>query len=177
MVFPNLYQFEGAKVDIASILSENLNVVHSFTWANPTNPGVYQFGATYSDPKFVIGGQIDHAGTLNGKVHYNWIEIPIPSHNPEAPKPETPKVTSTSKFQGQTQLGSSQKIMILEHEHLGKDFSLNFRATNPDPFSSAKEQMSMIPESYSIGCLQSISPSFIIGAELSLPKGGKAFFS
>ena len=171
-----MFHTDGVKVDIASILSENFNVVHSFSWANPSHQGVYQFGATYTQPKFVIGGQVDHAGTLQGKICYNWIPIPVPSHNPEAPKVASPEVTSTTKFQGQTQLGSSQKILIFEHEHLDRDFSISLRATNPDLFSKGSKQvLSMIPETYSIGFLQSISPSLIVGGEMSLPNGGNFF--
>lgn len=137
------------------------------------NPGVYQFGATFTDPNFVIGGQLDHAGTLNGKFCYNWVPIPVPSHNPEAPRSAAPEVTSTTKIQGQGQIGSSQRVLVIEHEHLGKDYSLSLRATNPVLFSKRSDQiMTMIPENYSIGFLQSISPSFIIGGELSIPKGG-----
>jgi mitochondrial import receptor subunit TOM40 len=178
VTFPALFQIEGVKVDIASILSENFNIVHSFQWGSQNNPGVYQFGATFTDPKFVIGGQLDHAGTLNGKFCYNWIPIPVPSHNPETPREPAPEVTSTTKIQGQSQMGSNQKVLVFEHEHLGKDYSLSLRATNPVLFGKRSEQiMSMIPENYSIGFLQSISPSFIIGGELTIPKGGNLLYN
>lgn len=41
---------EGAKYDIASAVSGNLHVMHSFTWGNAAAPPSYHLGLTYMDP-------------------------------------------------------------------------------------------------------------------------------
>lgn len=184
---------EGAKYDIASILSGNFNVVHSLTWGSSQSPPSYHFGATYMVPQvrafkklriqMQLTGQVDHSGGLMARGQYNWIPVPVPqppqpekADQPPAP-PSQPEITSTTKFQAQMPAGGmGQRVMQLEHEHVGKDFSVTVKGVNPNPLEAAPNRgMTAVPETYTISGLQSVSKNLALGGELSMPRGSMIF--
>ena len=132
-------------------------------------------------------GQVDSTGSLMARGQYNWIPQAVPQppspekpvETIEAPKVETEKsvdIISATKFQAQMPSKAAgamaQQVLQLEHEHVGRDFTINVKATNPDPFKSSKGPGMMgVPETYSIAGLQSVSKSLALGGELAYPAG------
>ncbi|KAJ3346596.1 translocase of outer mitochondrial membrane [Entophlyctis luteolus] len=71
-VFTTLHLIQGAKFDITSILSQNFQVSHSFSWGAAQQPPSYHFSAGYQAKKFLMHGQIDDQGTLQARANYFW---------------------------------------------------------------------------------------------------------
>ena len=171
---PSLYMVEGAKFDIASILSSNFSMIHSFSWGNSMAPSAYHLGGNFMHSDGQISSQIDSTGSVMARGQYNWIPVPIPSHpssesmDQAPPKPSPPpEVTSSTKFHSQFPNGGlGQKVVQFEHEHVDRNFSLSLKAVNPLYFS----KISGIPESFAIAGLSSISKSLAIGAEYTFPR-------
>jgi hypothetical protein len=46
-----MMMFDGAKIDLTSLLSPRFQVTHSFTWAAQGIPSNYSFGAGYVGEK------------------------------------------------------------------------------------------------------------------------------
>jgi hypothetical protein len=47
-VLPSLYAFDGAKVELTSLISPNFQVAHSFQWASQQMPNLYSFSTVYA---------------------------------------------------------------------------------------------------------------------------------
>lgn len=124
------------------------------------------------------------------RAQYNWVPVPVPAAAPQdetkppaeqgpPTPPEAPEVTSTSKFQGQFPAAGSmgQKVVQLEHEHVGRDFSLTLKAVNPSVTSNAPaapQPMGLggVPETYSVAFMQAFSSSLALGGEYAIPRSG-----
>ncbi|KAJ1539367.1 translocase of outer mitochondrial membrane [Cladochytrium tenue] len=165
---PTLHMIEGAKFDVTSIMSQNFQVSHSFTWGSSQAPPGYSFIAGYQDGGVLLNGQVDHDGALNGRAHLNW---PMPSTKPEfyagtapapppptaadsadakadpgPPTPPTPPVATrpaaATKVQLQLSRKMGQSMVQLEHDHVGDSLAWNVKAINPNPFEAASRRPS-----------------------------------
>jgi mitochondrial import receptor subunit TOM40 len=141
-----------------------------------------------------MAGQLDSAGSLMARGQYNWIPSPI-SQPPKLTEQSTDQqnessqelkardITSATKFQAQMPSQAAgalaQKVLQLEHDHIGKDFALNLKVVNPSWFeinSSSKGGMGMsVPETFTLSGLQSVSSSVAVGGDVSFTSS-KFFF-
>lgn len=122
-------------------------------------------------------GLVDHSGNLQARANYHWIPQDLPKEvDPEkaqeapavpAAIEQKPKLASTSKFQAQISTTPGQSVVQLEHDHQGPDFSLNFKAINPNPadIPASWGKNSSVTGIFSASYLQSISKTIAIGAE------------
>lgn len=171
-VFPTQHSFDGAKIDLHSQHNQNFQTTHSFSWAAHQQPAAYHFGGVFADKNILLHGQIDQAGTLQARGHYNWIEIPQPEMTEQGPKaPPAPKTTSTSKIQAQLTRGP-QNAVILEHEYISNDFAVSVKAQNANPFDrpTANSTWPSTTGVFTASYLQSISQTVSLGAEYTLQR-------
>ncbi|KAJ3029490.1 UNVERIFIED_CONTAM: translocase of outer mitochondrial membrane [Siphonaria sp. JEL0065] len=75
-VFPTLHLIQGAKFDVTSIMSQNFQVSHSFSWGAAQQPPSYHFSAGYQAKEYLMHGQIDDQGTLQARANYFWPYAP-----------------------------------------------------------------------------------------------------
>ncbi|RKP02516.1 hypothetical protein CXG81DRAFT_6790, partial [Caulochytrium protostelioides] len=179
---PSLHQFEGAKVDLSSVISQNFQVSHAIQWgvAGPV-PNKYSFSAGYITERLLLHGQLDDELVLQGRANYNWVVQPQPAPPtvdangiPQPPAgPAKPATSSTTKVQ--MQLGSTQApdMIQLEHDHCGTDFALNLKAVNPNLIDVAPKFGAQKARGggrattgvYSASYLQSITRHLAVGLE------------
>ncbi|KAJ3072261.1 hypothetical protein HDU98_003957 [Podochytrium sp. JEL0797] len=76
-VFPTLHMIQGAKFDITSIMSQNFQVSHSFSWGAAQQPPSYHFSGGYQGKQYLMHGQIDDQGTLQARANYFWPVAPV----------------------------------------------------------------------------------------------------
>lgn len=121
------------------------------------NPGNYSFGALYASEKvrplalrsrrprcnaaqLFSQGTLDQDGSLMGRLNYGWTR------------------KDTTKVQVQLAPSPSAPSMVqLEHDHIGRDYSVNLKALNP----SLADSTGVYVGSY----LQSITRSLALGIE------------
>ncbi|BGP25022.1 mitochondrial import receptor subunit TOM40 [Rhodotorula toruloides] len=142
------YTFDGARADLAKTLSQvpAFQVTHSFAAGSQggpmggINPGTYNFGAVYATPKTFMQGMVDNEGSVTGRFNYGW----------------SPK--NTTKMSVQLAASAAAPSMFsLEHDRVGKDYTLSVKAYNPSPAD--------LTGSYIAAYLQSITPHFAVGVE------------
>ncbi|BGP32475.1 translocase of outer mitochondrial membrane [Rhodotorula toruloides] len=142
------YTFDGARADLAKTLSQvpAFQVTHSFAAGaqggpmGGINPGTYNFGAVYATPKTFMQGMVDNEGSVTGRFNYGW----------------SPK--NTTKMSVQLAASAAAPSMFsLEHDRVGKDYTLSVKAYNPSPAD--------LTGSYIAAYLQSITPHFAVGVE------------
>ncbi|KAI8996090.1 eukaryotic porin-domain-containing protein [Gaertneriomyces semiglobifer] len=181
MTQPTNFMIEGAKFDFTSILSQNFQVMHSFSWGSAQYPPSYQFGSMYAQGKLMMHGQVDDNGGLQARCHYNWMNPvlnPQPAFDPtkpphEQPPPQAPegaKQGSTTKVTAHMSGQPGQNMVQIEQDHVGSDYSLTVKAVNPNPISKGpswalRKGGSALTGVYQIGYLQSILPSLALGGE------------
>ncbi|KAI8621116.1 eukaryotic porin-domain-containing protein [Chytriomyces sp. MP71] len=87
-VFPTLHMINGAKFDITSMMSQNFQVSHSFSWGAAQQPPSYHFSAGYQAKKYLLHGQVDDQGNLSARANYFWayesLEKLLPHLEPHA---------------------------------------------------------------------------------------------
>ncbi|KAJ3409909.1 hypothetical protein CcCBS67573_g01147 [Chytriomyces confervae] len=75
-VFPTLHLIQGAKFDVTSMMSQNFQVSHSFSWGASQQPPSYHFSAGYQAKKYLLHGQVDDQGNLSARGNYFWAYAP-----------------------------------------------------------------------------------------------------
>ncbi|KAJ3139080.1 translocase of outer mitochondrial membrane [Physocladia obscura] len=145
-VFPTLHLIQGAKFDISSIMSQNFQVSHSFSWGAAQQPPSYHFSAGYQAKQYLMHGQIDDQGNLQARANYFWAyttpsaENSLPhlephahtehqydpnlSPKPDAPTPAAPTPPTPPPFNKpslttkfQGQLTNQPGASMLQYEH------------------------------------------------------------
>ncbi|CAG8707708.1 9193_t:CDS:2, partial [Acaulospora colombiana] len=66
------YLFDGGRADLTKVLSQNLQVTHSFSMGSTVATPMYNFGAAYIGEKAFLHGTIDTEGTLTARMNYAW---------------------------------------------------------------------------------------------------------
>ncbi|KAB5593108.1 Import receptor subunit TOM40 [Ceratobasidium theobromae] len=116
MIHTTNHLFDGARADLSKALSYNpaFQVTHSFNLASYTQPATYNFGAVFANNDIFMQGNTDHDGNVTGRCNRTW----SPSNITRA----------------QMQIANhpnGHSMLQLEHDYLGKDFSLSLKAMNP----------------------------------------------
>ena len=173
-MFPALHMFDGAKVDLTSMLSPSFQVTHSFAWASQLYPPTYHFGAGFVGSRLFLQSQVDSEGNLSGRANYSW---PSASVGDAVSDKETPpskqRPASQSKLQVQIAPAGGPSMLQIEHDHLGSDYALTLKAVNPNPADSAPRFAGQ-PQTKNASTtgifvaqfLQSVTSSVALGAEL-----------
>jgi len=115
------------------------HVTHSFALGSQTAPPSYNFGAVFATTNQFMQGGVDNEGNLNMRFNQGWSE------------------RSTTKVQSQISSTPGHSMIQLEHDHLGSDYSFNFKAINPNPTD--------LTGIYVGNYLQSITKNMAIGVE------------
>ncbi|POY75171.1 hypothetical protein BMF94_1803 [Rhodotorula taiwanensis] len=142
------YTFDGARADLAKTLSQvpAFQVTHSFAAGSQggpmggINPGTYNFGAVYATSKTFMQGMVDNEGGVTGRFNYGW----------------SPKNTTKMSVQLAAS-AASPSMFALEHDRVGKDYTLSLKSYNPSPAD--------LTGSYMAAYLQSLTPHFAVGVE------------
>ncbi|KAG8929616.1 translocase of outer mitochondrial membrane [Tulasnella sp. 419] len=143
------YIFDGARADLTKQLSADpaFQVTHSFALASQNSLPSYNFGAVFVNPKLFMQGSIGDEGNLNARLNSQW------------------STNNLSKIQAQLANSSGQQSMALfEHDYLGRDYSVNFKAINP----SLANGTGMYIGNY----LQSVSKNLAFGIETLYQRAG-----
>jgi len=111
------FAFDGGRADLTKSLSMNpaFQVTHSFALGSQTATPSYNFGAVYMTPKIFLQGSVDHDGNVNARLNQGW----TPNH--------------ITKVQGQFSYQAGHNLIQVDHDYLGRDYSLNAKAVNPWP--------------------------------------------
>lgn len=111
-VFLDLYAFQGLRADITKTFSMApvFQIAHGFTIGAKTPS--YTFTSILANDQALLQGSVDNELSLTGRLNYAWDKHVI------------------SKVS--VQLNDQQAMCQLEHDYQGQDFSLNFKALNPD---------------------------------------------
>ncbi|KAJ3313932.1 translocase of outer mitochondrial membrane [Blyttiomyces sp. JEL0837] len=167
---PTLHMIDGAKFDIASVMSPNFHVSHSFAWGSSQAPPTYHFSAAYQTKKYVLNGTVDGDGSLQARANYFWASAAGPTM-PETPEEKPTEATHEPSFNRHQ-----------EHDHIGESLSLNLKAINPNPFDTPSKGAvpggrtlsgqvpTVLTGVYSLSYLQSISRSWTVGTEVMLQR-------
>ncbi|KGG49946.1 hypothetical protein DI09_9p290 [Mitosporidium daphniae] len=107
-VSPTHLLFEGGKLDLGKILSNQFQVSHSFNLAAGTLPSTYHFGTVF------VGKSVAHFNLI-GKVQLSMSQ------------------NLTAKCQCQISSRPGYSMFQSESEYLGRDYTLNAKAINFDP--------------------------------------------
>ncbi|KAG0664613.1 translocase of outer mitochondrial membrane [Rhodotorula mucilaginosa] len=142
------YTFDGARADLAKTLSQvpAFQVTHSFALGSQggpmggISPGTYNFGAVYATSKTFMQGMVDNEGGVTGRFNYGW----------------SPKNTTKMSVQLAAS-AASPSMFALEHDRVGKDYTLSLKSYNPSPAD--------FTGSYMAAYLQSLTPHFAVGVE------------
>ncbi|KAH3903557.1 TOM complex pore protein TOM40 SCDLUD_001199 [Saccharomycodes ludwigii] len=141
-VFVSQYFFTGLRADLNKIFNINpaFQTSHTFSIGSQSLPS-YAFSAMLVNDKLFAQGNVDNEFGLSGRVNYGW------------DKSNISKLT--------LQIAASQPTMLqLEHDYQGSDFSLNFKALNPDLLQGNKFT------GVAVGSiLQSITSNLAVGLE------------
>jgi mitochondrial import receptor subunit TOM40 len=105
--------FDGARADIAKMLSPNFQVTHTFSAGSAMLPASYMFNAVYMDDELFLQGTLEMDGSIQGRVHR--------------------MLSKALTLKCNTQLTSKQELCMFQGEidYQGDDYSLNFKAINP----------------------------------------------
>jgi len=183
------YLFEGAKIELQSNLSPNFQVTHLMNFASQANPNQYIFGAVYAGARSLLQGQIDTDGSLFARAHYNWKNPPPPPMftdiYEQAEYMSRPQPQSTTKFVAQLSTDDGNSVINLEHDHIGKDYAVNFKLFNPNIVDKPPKYAEPIPDNkhlfgnskntsttgiFIASFLKSINKNLTLGAEYLLQK-------
>jgi mitochondrial import receptor subunit TOM40 len=131
--------FEGGKLEIAKMLSGNFQMSHSMSLGSASVPPNYYFATVFAGSKNLIQGMIDQQGDLQGKCHYSI----------------TDNLTAKTQLQVSSKPGYS--MLQLEGDYLGPDYTLNFKALNPD--------VTNLSGIFTAAYIQSITKNLALGVE------------
>ncbi|KAF8964696.1 eukaryotic porin-domain-containing protein [Flammula alnicola] len=141
------YIFDGARADLTKSLSINplFQLTHSFVLGSSVQPASYSLGVNFANEKVFLQGTMDHEGSVNARFNHGW--------------------TANNVFKAQAQLSqqAGHNMIQLEHDFMGSDFHLNFKAVNPSPADASGVYIG----SY----LQSISKNLALGIESLYQRG------
>jgi mitochondrial import receptor subunit TOM40 len=159
---------EGCKFDLASNHSQNFQTTHSFGFTHQKSS--YHFGSVFASNDMILHGQVSQEGVLQARGHYNWIPTVTPKPNPDGiPAPKEFAVQSTTKMQAQLSSNPQQNVVIVEHEHLGENYSLGLKSQNANPVDKPTSfgKGSTTTGTFSAGYLQQITNRLALGAEFT----------
>lgn len=133
--------YSGLRADVSKSFSLQpaFQVSHALSLGSPVLPS-YAFAVAFANEKTLLQGNIEADMSLSGRMHYNW------------------QPTQVSKAQFQISDGQPA-IVQLEHDYLGSDFSLNFKAMNPTFLFGAFSGV------VTGSILQSLTPHLAVGLE------------
>ncbi|SCV72128.1 BQ2448_4822 [Microbotryum intermedium] len=140
------FAFDGARADLSKTLSQipAFQVTHSFTTGAQgqmgPSPGTYSFGAVYATNENLMQGSIDNEGSVNGRLNHTWSPAALTKLGINLQRSPT-----------------SPSMFTIEHDHIGKDFTLGLKAYNPSPAD--------LTGTYIAQYLQSLTPHFALGVE------------
>ncbi|KAF8201825.1 eukaryotic porin-domain-containing protein [Pholiota molesta] len=135
------YIFDGARADLTKNLSFDplFQLTHSFVLGSSVQPASYSLGVTFARENLFLQGTMDHEGSVNARFNHGW--------------------TANNIFKAQAQLSqqAGHNMIQLEHDFIGTDYHLNFKAVNPSPADGSGVYIG----SY----LQSITKNLALGVE------------
>ncbi|KAK6354141.1 translocase of outer mitochondrial membrane [Orbilia blumenaviensis] len=144
-VFLNNLQFTGLRADIAKIfgIAPLFQVSHSFSMGlgGPGSLPPYTLATLFGTSKTFFQANLDNEGQLSARFNYRW----------------SPKSVTRSNVQ--VAPGSSQAMLQLDQDYIGKDFSASIKAFNPSILDGGLT--GIIIGQY----LQSVTKSLSIGLE------------
>ncbi|KAJ2083419.1 translocase of outer mitochondrial membrane [Coemansia sp. RSA 988] len=135
------FMFDGGHADLAKLLSQNFQVMHSFQLGQPGQPSSFEFTGVYMDEDTMMHGKMDTEFNLQGRLSHSLTE----------------QLQAKSQVQISTS-DDSQSMFQFEGEYTGADYTSNVKAIN----SSLVDGTGIYMANY----LQSITPKLGIGAEL-----------
>ncbi|EGX50249.1 translocase of outer mitochondrial membrane [Orbilia oligospora] len=116
-VFLTNLQFTGLRADTAKIfgIAPLFQVSHSFSMGagGPGSLPPYNLSALFGTNKTFFQANLDNEGQLSARFNYRW----------------SPKSVTRSNVQ--VAPGSSQAMLQLDQDYIGKDFSASIKAFNP----------------------------------------------
>lgn len=131
--------FDGARVDLTKVLSQNMQVTHSFSMGSTVTPPLYNFGAAFIGAKSFLHGTIDTDGSLTARMNYAW------------------NANNVTKIQAHVSPTPGHSMLQLEQDYQGSDYSVNCKTINPSPV----EQTGIFVMSY----FQSVTQKLAMGVE------------
>lgn len=144
----NNFMFDGAKADLAKGLSANFQVSHAFSMGSMMMPPSYNFGGIFVMGKHLLHGMVDTNGVFQGKYHLNLTEH------------------LTNRIQAQITKQPGQSMIQVESEYLGSDYTLNWKAINPNVADGASGI-------YTASLLQSLGKNLSAGVEVIAQKAAQ----
>ncbi|KAI7868441.1 eukaryotic porin/Tom40 [Spinellus fusiger] len=142
--FTTNYLFDGAQANIVKELSSSFHVQHQFSLGSQVMPPMYNFMSGYMTENTMVQGTMDNDTNLNAVVRRMW-----------SPRLATKVVAQLTNMPGHS-------MLQVENDYTGSDFSLNFKAMNPNPL----EFTGLYMASY----LQSVTPHLAVGSEVVLQR-------
>ncbi|CAG8539778.1 12965_t:CDS:2 [Racocetra fulgida] len=142
---PNPGTFEGlhrevkGRADLTRVLSQNLQVTHSFSMGSALTPPMYNFGAAYIGTKSFLHGTIDTDGTLSARMNYAW------------------NAKNVTKIQAHITSVPGHSMLQLEQDYQGSDYSINYKTINPSPVENTGI--------YILSYIQSVTQKLALGVE------------
>ncbi|GMM29066.1 Tom40 protein [Martiniozyma asiatica (nom. inval.)] len=138
-VFLDMYSFQGLRADITKTFSMNpvFQVAHGFTMGAKTP--AYTLTSVLANDEALLQGTVDNDFSLTGRLNYAW---------------DKHMVSKVS-----LQLTQAQSMCQLEQDYQGSDFTLNFKALNPDLTGESFKGLAVA------SILQSITPKLSLGME------------
>ncbi|EPS41094.1 hypothetical protein H072_5012 [Dactylellina haptotyla CBS 200.50] len=144
-VFLSNLQFTGLRADIAKVfgVAPLFNVSHSFSMGlgGPGALPPYTFAALFGTGKTFLQANLDNEGQLSARFNYRW----------------SPKMVTRSSVQ--VAAGSSQAMLQLDQDYVGKDFSASLKAFNPSALDGGLTGI------FIAQYLQSVTKSLALGLE------------
>ncbi|PIA16670.1 hypothetical protein COEREDRAFT_81036 [Coemansia reversa NRRL 1564] len=135
------FMFDGGRADLAKLLSQNFQVMHTFQLGQPGQPSSFEFAGVYADEDTMMHGKMDTEFNFQGRLNHAL----------------TKKLQVKSQAQFST-TEDSQSMFQLESEYTGSDYTSNVKAINPSLVDGTGIYMA--------NYLQSITSKLGIGAEL-----------
>ncbi|CAG8613845.1 6482_t:CDS:2 [Funneliformis mosseae] len=107
--------FDGGRADVTKVLSQHLQVTHSFSMGSTIAPPMYNFGAAFIGIKSFLHGSIDTEGNLTARMNYAW------------------DANNITKLQAHISPSPGHSMLQLEQDYQGSDYSINCKTINPSP--------------------------------------------
>ncbi|CAI2171111.1 2418_t:CDS:2 [Funneliformis geosporum] len=95
--------FDGGRADVTKVLSQHLQVTHSFSMGSTISPPMYNFGAAFIE------------GNLTARMNYAW------------------NANNITKLQAHISPSPGHSMLQLEQDYQGSDYSINCKTINPSP--------------------------------------------
>ncbi len=155
---------DGISVDVASILSQQFQILHSFKFASPSNPPAYSLAAVSTSNHTFLHATLDHDHNVNARFFYSW--------NPSDAADKAPAFPQ-DKSKVEMQLSATQQSLVsVEHERITEDYALSLRAINPNPLDAPPsfnlKDKSSFTGIFSVAYMQRLFKGFSMGGEVSI---------